>query len=82
MSQSFGHILLVLAVIRQSEGGLVFRIIIIEHRQNGVFLGNAFVAIVDVIVEHILYIQRRLLLLDYLPIDNGLEHCLRRQNAM
>ena len=80
--QSFGHILFVFGICGKLERCSIFPVIVIQHLQQGIFLGNSAIRIVYVVVEYGHHIQRRILLFEYLIISYCLRYIFCSQNGM
>ena len=80
--QSFGHIFFVFGVCGKLECCSKFLVIVIQHLQQGIFLGDSTIRIIYVVVEYGHNIQRRILLLEYPIISYCLRYILRSQNGV
>ena len=80
--QSFGYILFVFGVCGKLECCSIFLVIVIQHLQQGIFLGDSAIRIVYVVVEYGHHIQRRILLLEYPIISDCLRNILCGQNGV
>ena len=82
MCQSFGYILFVFGVCGKLECCSIFPVIVVQHLQQGIFLGDSAIRIVYVVVEYGHHIQRRILLFEYPIISYCLRNILCGQNGM
>ena len=80
--QSFGHIFFVFGICGKLECCSIFPVIVIQHLQQGIFLGNSAIRIVYVVVEYGYHIQGRILLIEYPIISYCLRYILCSQNCV
>ena len=61
---------------------MILCIIVCQHLQDGILLGDTLIAVVDVIIKHRHNVQMAILLLKQLVVSDGLWYILRSKHGV